>query len=103
MTLLKSASAPADGLAFIPVRGRALSHGYYLARRRSWSEDSAWAIVFVYELEDEGRTRLGVFQTGSEEPDDPRQWVFRSRLMGLCDLPTVLPPHPRVQLADIVH
>lgn len=92
-----------DGLSFVPVRGRALSGGFYIARRRTWSADRSWHVVYVYALDDEGRTRLGVFQAGSEKPDDPRQWVFRSRLMGLGDLPAVLPPHPRVQIADVVH
>ena len=95
--------ASADGLTFIPVRGRALSPGYYLARRKSWAPDYGWQVVFVYALEDAGRTKLGVFQLGSEEPETPRIWVFRSRLMGLEHLPAVLPQHPRVQLAEIVH
>lgn len=103
MNQVDSVLASADGLSFIPVRGRALSHGYHLARRRTWAADKSWHLVFVYVLEDESGVRRGVYQVGSREPEDPRDWVFRSRLMGLEHLPPVLPPHPRVESADIVH
>lgn len=93
----------ADGLSFIAVRGRALTEGFYVARRKSWADQYGWRIVYVYALEVEGRTKLGVFQVGADEPDNPRKWVFRSRLMGLEHLPASLPSHPRVQMADIVH
>ncbi|MDP4022328.1 hypothetical protein Q8W71_06815 [Methylobacterium sp. NEAU 140] len=93
----------ADGLNIIAVRGRALSHGYYVARRRTWGPDKSWHIVFVFLLEDETGTKRGVFQAGSTEPDHPKHWIFRSRILGLEDLPAFLPPHPRVQLAELVH
>jgi hypothetical protein len=98
-----SATISADGLSFVPIRGRALSHGYYVGRRRTWAADAAWHLVFVYALEDETGTTLGVFQAGSDRPDDPAQWVFRSRVVGLEHLPAILPPHPRVALATIAH
>lgn len=93
----------ADGLAFVAVRGRALTEGFYLARRRTWAAEHGWRIVYVFELENDGRTLHGVFQVGADEPEDPRKWLFRSRLMGLEHLPANPPPHPRVQLADVVH
>lgn len=93
----------ADGLGFVPVRGKALTPGYYVGRRRTWGPEAAWHVVFVYTLDEGGTTRRGVFQVGSTEPEDPRDWVIRSRVIGLEDLPPVLPPHPRVQLAEIVH
>ncbi|TXN71740.1 hypothetical protein [Methylobacterium sp. WL6] len=94
---------PADGLSFVPIRGRALSHGYHVARRRNWAADAAWHLVYLYVLEDEAGTTRGVFQAGSTEPDDPDEWIFRSRVVGLEHLPATLPPHPRVPLALVVH
>lgn len=93
----------ADGLALIAVRGKALSPGCYLARRKTWGPEAASHMVFVCTLDDGERTRRGVFQVGSVEPEDLRPWVFRSRLMGLEHLTPVRPPHPRVQLAELVH
>lgn len=95
--------AIADGLEFIPLRGRALIEGFYVARKKAWSADYGWRVVYVAEMDDGERMRLGVYQVASDEPENPRQWVFRSRLMGLEQLPASLPPHPRVQLAEIVH
>lgn len=85
----------ADGLSFTPIRGRALSRGYYVARRRTWAAEYSWQVVFVYALDDD-RTKLGVFQVGSEEPENPLNWVFRSRLTGLEHMPSFLPPRAKM-------
>lgn len=91
-----------DGIQAVPVRSRNPVPGWYVGRLRGAAKGERWQIVAVYHLQQGSRTKSAVFQIGSSNPEPISRWRFRSRIIGVEQIPDRPKPVPAVETAVVL-